>query len=454
MSATPTATAPPTSNVSQGTGQRLYERARRIIPGGTQLLSKRPEMFLPEQWPAYYNRAEGARVWDLDGREYLDCTIFGVGSTVLGFADPDVNEAVVKAVRAGSMTTLNCPEEVELAELLVDLHPWSDMARFARGGGEVVALAVRVARAATRRDVVAFCGYHGWHDWYLAANLSGDGNLDGHLLPGLSPLGVPRGLRDSMVPFQYNDIEALRSIVETHGDRLAAIIMEPTRGVGPKEGFLEGVRQLADESGAVLIFDEITSGWRVNSGGIHLTLGVDPDMAVFAKALGNGYPISAVIGKRDIMQAAQGTFISSTFFTERVGPTAALATIRKHIDRDVPSHLKEVGSRVQEGWRSAADAADLSIRTTGVLPLSTLGFEVSDPVASTTLFIQEMLDRGILASTQFYASYAHQPADVDRYVEGVHEAFRVVADAEASEGGATARLRGPVKHTGFKRLTG
>jgi glutamate-1-semialdehyde aminotransferase len=177
-----------------GVGQRLYTQAKTRIPGGTQLLSKRPEMFLPDQWPSYYSRARGVEVWDLDGNKYIDMSYNGIGACVLGAADPDVDEAVKAAIDAGSMSTLNAPEEVELAELLCELHPWAEMVRYARSGGEAMAIAVRIARAKTRRDRVAFCGYHGWHDWYLAANLAEEKALDGHLLPGLEPTGVPRGL--------------------------------------------------------------------------------------------------------------------------------------------------------------------------------------------------------------------------------------------------------------------
>jgi len=261
-----------------GAGQKLYDRARQIIPGGTQLLSKRPEMFLPGQWPTYYKEAKGADVVDLDGRTYLDMSYCGIGATVLGFADPDVDGAVKAAIDKGSMSTLNCAEEVELAELLLELHPWADLVRFGRAGGEAMAIAVRIARAATGREVVAFCGYHGWHDWYLSANLAADTALDGHLLPGLSPVGVPRGLSGLMQPFHYERLDELQAIVKERGPRLAAIVMEPVRSGDPPPEFLSGVRRIADETGAVLIFDEVTSGFRVNTGGAHLVYDVEPDM--------------------------------------------------------------------------------------------------------------------------------------------------------------------------------
>jgi glutamate-1-semialdehyde aminotransferase len=433
-------------------GQELYRKAKTLIPGGTQLLSKRPEMFLPDQWPAYYSRAQGAKVWDLDGKEYVDVSHFGVGSCILGFADPDVDEAVLAAVRGGTMSTLNCPEEVELAELLLELHPWAQMARFARCGGEIMAIAIRIARAATGRDKVAFCGYHGWNDWYLAANLAEEKALDGHLLAGLAPAGVPRGLAATMLPFHYNKIEELRAIVERHGSELAAIVMEPTRDNGPAPGFLEEIRAIASRIGAALVFDEVTSGFRVNTGGVHMTLGVTPDLAGFAKGIGNGFPMAAVIGKREVMEAAQASFISSTFWTERVGPTAALATIRKHRDRNVPKHLIDVGRRVQNGWTKAAASAGLPVSVGGMEPLSHFGFSTPHPAVAATYFNQLMLDRGYLASTQLYASLAHEPAIVEAYLGAVGEAFGLIAEA-VRKGDVESKLRGPVKHSGFQRLT-
>src|SRR5690606_15159947 len=279
--------------------------------------------------------------------------------------DPDVNRAVIAAVEAGSMATLNCPEEVELAELLIELHPWARMVRYTRSGGEAMSVAVRLARAATGRDVIAFCGYHGWHDWYLAANLAEGSSLDGHLLPGLSPAGVPRGLHGTMLPFQYNRPEELRAIVREHG-KLAAILMEPVRNHMPDPGSLEEVRELATAAGAVLIFDEITSAFRLNTGGAHLTFSVTPDVAVLAKGMSNGYPMGAIIGTREVMEAAQTSFISSTYWTERIGPAAAMATIRKHRAANAAAHLVAIGKRVQDGWSAAASAQGLPVEVGGI----------------------------------------------------------------------------------------
>lgn len=433
-------------------GQALYLRAQEIIPGGTQLLSKRPEMFLPGQWPAYFRSAKGAHVVDVDGRTFLDMTVGGIGATVLGFADPEVDAAVKTAVDNGTMCTLNSPEEVELAELMIELHPWAEMVRFGRSGGEAMAIAVRIARAATRREVVAFCGYHGWHDWYLSANLAQDDALDGHLLSGLKPAGVPRGLIGLMQPFHFNRLDEVEAIVAKHGQSLAAIVMEPVRSSEPTPEFLNGVRRIANETGAALIFDEVTAGFRLNTGGAHLVYGVEPDIAVFAKAIANGYPMASIIGRRKFMDAAQDTFISSTAWTERLGFVAALATIRKHRRENVSKHLCRIGARVQKGWRETADQVGLPIEVSGIAPLGHIRFDVDSPNELRTLFTQMMLDRGILASGAFYAMYAHTDADVDRYLEALSDVF---AQLKAAVENRSVRqlLRGPVAHNGFSRLT-
>jgi glutamate-1-semialdehyde 2,1-aminomutase len=435
-----------------GTGPAFYEHAKGVIPGGTQLLSKRPEMFLPDNWPSYYSRAAGAEVWDLDGRRYVDMCYNGIGACVLGFADPEVNDAVKKAVDLGSMATLNCVDEVELAELLCELHPWASRVRFGRSGGEAMAMAVRIARASTGRDRVAFSGYHGWHDWYLAANLGDEDALNGHLLPGLDPTGVPRALRGTALPFHYNRLDELEAIVASHAGDLAAIVMEPMRGVEPAPGFLEGVRRIASQIGAALIFDEITSGFRLNTGGIHLLQGVEPDVAVFAKAMSNGFPMAAVIGRADVMEAAQTTFISSTYWTERIGPAAALATIRKHRRENVAAHLITMGRLVKEGWKKAAEEAGLNLHVGGMDPLAHFAIEHPKAPVLHTLFTQLMLDHGFLASKAFYATYAHSEAQVESYLDAVRDVYGELARL-LKEGGAEGALRGPVAHSGFARLT-
>lgn len=433
-------------------GIALWKEAKRIIPGGGQLLSKRPELFLPEQWPPYFQKARGVEVWDVDGNHYVDMSLMGVGSCILGYAHPAVNRAVKRVVEAGSMCTLNSPEEVRLARLLCELHPWAAMARFARTGGEAMAVAVRIARAYAGKEKVAFCGYHGWADWYLAANLADDQNLDGHLLPGLKPAGVPRGLRGTALPFHYNNIGELEAIVRENRD-IGVIVVEPLRHQEPAAGFLEEVRAIATRIGAVLIFDEITIGWRMVVGGVHLRYKVYPDIAVFAKGMSNGYPMAAIVGTREVMDAAQDTFISSTFWTERIGPAAALATIAELREKDIPAHIERIGTLIGEGWKSLAEKHRLKIDVVGPPALVTFSFAYGkESQAVRTLFSQEMLARGFLAGPSVYVSAAHTQRHVERYLDGVDAAFRIIARALRTKR-IRRLLRGPVAQSGFARLT-
>ncbi len=435
-----------------GKSQELYKEARQIIPGGTQLLSKRPEMHLPDLWPAYYEKAKGCEVWDLDGNRYVDMSYMGIGSCILGYADSDVNEAVKNVIDQGTMTTLNCPEEVELAKLLCELHPWAKMVRYARTGGEAMAIAVRISRAKTNKDIVLFCGYHGWHDWYLSANLTNDAALEGHLLEGLSPNGVPQVLCGTSIPFQYNDKDGFLSLIKKYTGNIAVVVMEPLRNNYPQNDFLGAIRETTKKEGIVLVFDEITAGWRLNNGGAHLQFGVNPDMAVFAKGMSNGYPMAAIIGARHIMESAQGTFISSTYWTERIGPTAAIAVIKKMRAHHVVEQLIMTGKKIQDGWQSLAKKYSLDIGFSGMPSLCHFYFKGAKPLVLKTLFTQMMLERGFLATTSFYASYAHTEDIVENYLKAIDEVFSCISKL-IKEGNPEKYLKGPICHSGFKRLT-
>ena len=311
----------------KNTGPKLFQKAKKLIPSGNMMISKNPDLFLPNAWPSYFKKTKGCFIWDLDNKRYIDMSLMGVGTNILGYANKKVDGAVSKVIKKGNMSTLNCPEEVKLAEKLIELHPWSQMVKFTRSGGEANAVAIRIARAASGKDNVAFCGYHGWHDWYLATNLKSKNKLNSHLIKNLEILGVPQNLNNTIHPFKYNDFDRLKFIIENKN--IGVICMEVMRNEEPKNNFLKKIRNLATKKGIVLIFDECTSGFRKNFGGLHKLYGVNPDIAIFGKALGNGYAINAVIGKKDIMENAQKTFISSTFWTERIGPAAALATLEE-----------------------------------------------------------------------------------------------------------------------------
>jgi glutamate-1-semialdehyde aminotransferase len=434
-----------------GKSQDLYIRAKQIIPGGTQLLSKRPEQLLPELWPAYHKKAKGCKVWDLDDKEYIDASYMGIGANIIGYTDDDVDRAVKSVIDAGNMTTLNPPEEVALAEKLLQLHPWAEMARFTRSGGEAMMVAVRIARAATNKDIVLFCGYHGWHDWYIAANLSNDSALDGQLLPGLKPAGVPRFLKDTSFPFNFNNIAEFKNLMTAYTGRIAAVVMESIRNIGPEAGFWEYIQEETNKSQIALIIDEITAGWRLNLGGAHLLYSVTPDIAVFAKGMSNGYPMAAIIGKKKYMDAAQDSFISSTYWTERIGPAAALATIQKMEQCEVQTYLIKTGKIVQDGWKSIARQIGLNIHVGSIYPLSHFDFLDGDSLVLKTLFTQEMLRRGYLALNSFYCSYAHTEDIVKQYLEAVEKVFLLIKKS-LDNNTSKALLKGPVCQSGFKRL--
>ena len=399
-----------------GKGQKLWKRAKRVIPGGNMLLSKRAERFLPEHWPTYFSRAKGCSVWDLDGKQYTDMSVMGVGTNILGYGHAEVDEVVRKVVDNGNMSTFNCPEEVYLAERLVELHPWADMVRFARSGGEANAIAIRIARAAAGKDKVAICGYHGWHDWYLAANLGEDqSKLDGHLLPGLKPKGVPRNLKDTTFVFSYNDFNGLQQLVQEHN--IGVIKMEVSRSAKPETG-------------------------------LHKKYGVEPDIAIFGKALGNGYAITACIGRRDIMEAAQSTFISSTFWTERIGPAAALKTLeimeRERSWEQISQTGKQIGQRLEE----LADKYDLPIEICGLAALLNFNIPLKNWIKYKTLITQEMLKNGFLATNTVYVCTEHTEKVIDEYFGALDFVFSIIVDCENGRN-VDDLLEGATCHVGF-----
>tara|TARA_B100000780_G_scaffold278422_1_gene251923 strand:+ start:1463 stop:2761 length:1299 start_codon:yes stop_codon:yes gene_type:complete len=429
-------------------GSTLYKKAKRMIPGGTQLLSKRPEMFLPEKWPSYYKKAVGCEIWDLDDNRYIDMSIMGIGTSSLGYANPAVNMAVIESIKKGSFSTLNSYEEVELAEKILDLHPTMDMIRFAKCGGEANSIAIRIARAATGKTKVAISGYHGWHDWYLAANLNNKSGLDGLLLPGLDTAGVPKELEGTAFPFHYGNLDELKAIIDSNPD-LGAICIEVQRGGSIDISFLSAVRKLANKTGAILIFDEISSGFRMSIGGIYKNYNLEPDMVVLGKALGNGFGISAVLGKRAIMQSAQNSFISSSYWTERTGYVAALATINQFEECNVISYITDIASYFRAAFKRNIDN-DIAFLD-GLHTVPTIIFKHEDPILAKTFFTQEMLKKGYIASTVIYLSYAHNKKILDDYISVATQVIELIKYKNAYE--LLNLLNGPASHSTFARLT-
>ncbi len=428
---------------------KLWKRAKAIIPGGNMLLSKRPEMFLPDKWPAYFKKSKKCFVWDIDNKKYIDFCYMGVGTNILGYANPEVDIKIKEVVQNGNMSSLNCPDEVYLAEKLINLHPWADMAKFARSGAEANAIALRIARASSGKDGIAFCGYHGWHDWYLSSNIINKENLSKHLLSGLPTKGVPNSLRNTSFPFEYNKIEQLKKIINNFD--IGTIIMEVERNEKPQENFLLDVRKLADKHNIVLIFDECSSGFRKELGGLHLHYGVFPDIAMFGKALGNGYAINAVIGKKNVMQEAQSSFISSTFWTERIGYVAGLETL-KIMERDrTYIYVDKFGEKIKKYWKELAHHHQLPIKIKGINAISSFDILLENSNKYKTLITQEMLKKGWLASNTVYSCVNHNDDLLTRYVEELDKIFRIIIDCENGKT-IDSVLESEVCHVGFGRL--
>ena len=430
-------------------GEELYKKAKKIIPGGTMLLSKRPEMFLPEKWPSYFSKSKGCFVWDLDGKKYTDMSIMGIGTNSLGYGHDEVDSAVLDTIKNGNMSTLNCPEEVYLAEKLLEINDWADSVRFCRAGGEANALAIRIARAASGKDKVAICGYHGWHDWYLSVNHNSLNGLDDHLLPGLKPKGVPKNLKNTVYPFTYNDYDQLLNICDNND--IGVIKMEVIRNFGPENNFLQKVRDLATQRGIVLVFDECTSGFRETFGGIHKKYSVNPDIAMFGKTIGNGYALTAVVGVEEVMRSVEDTFISSTFWTERIGPTAALKTLEVMENIESWNIITGIGKKVRSNWSDLFKKHDIDFSISGIPSLSSYNFKKND-LEIQTFITQEMLKKGFLASNRFYACIAHNDELLDSYFNAFDETLSSISIIKDNKNEIIDRLTGPVRHSGFKRL--
>jgi len=433
-------------------GPELWAKAREKISCGTGLLSKRAESFDPVTWPSYYSRAAGSHVWDTQGRKYLDFT-GGVGAILLGHGDPEVNAAVRRRVSLGSYSTLASPDEVLLAEALLGLHPWADKVRYARGGGEALGVAVRIARAATGRSGIVFCGYHGWSDWYLAANLDETDALDGHLLPGLEPSGVPRELAGTAFPFRYNDSEAFEAAFAAAGDAPAAVMMEPMRSELPRDGFLDIVAARCRAAGAVFIVDEVTAEWRFGFPGGCATLGIEPDLAVYAKALSNGFPCAAIVGRGEVMEASEASFISSSYWTDGIGPAAALACIEKMERTGTQKHVWSLGGRLQQGLRELAErrpSLNIAIGSQPAAPWITFSLD-KDSTAAKTLMIRGMLQRGFLFSGGLYVMGTHDVAQVERMLAALDDTFGELSALQSEGRLQEAAGAGPV-NAGFGRL--
>ena len=430
-------------------GLALWNKASKIILGGNMIFSKRPDLFLPNKWPTYFSKSKGCKIWDISGKSFHDMSLMGIGTNILGYNAQKVDDAVKNVIKLGNLTTLNCPEEVEISEKLIQLHPWADMTKLTRTGGEASSVSIRIARAATGKDNIAFCGYHGWHDWYLSANLSNSNKLNEHLLPGLSARGVASNLKNTVFPFLYNDLEGLKKIISQKN--IGTVKMEVCRNELPKNNFLKKVRDLCTKKGIVLIFDECSSGFRQSNGGLHKIYNVNPDIATFGKALGNGYPIAAIIGKKEVMEAAQESFISSTFWSDRIGPTAALATLAEMAKIKSWNIITKKGNYLRKKWTSMAKKYHLDLKLYGIPALSAFIIDSPRFLEYKTFITQEMLKKKILASNSVYLSIAHEKKIIDSYLYELDKIFKIIGECEQGRN-IYSLLESPVCISGFKRL--
>ncbi len=409
-------------------GQKLWKFAKKIIPTGNMLLSKNPDRFLPNIWPTYYKKAKGCNIWDLDNKKFIDISIMGVGTNILGYANQEIDNKVISSIKKSNMSTFNSPDEIYLAEKLIEIHPWFQMVRFARTGGEANSIAIRIARAASGRDGVAVCGYHGWHDWYLSSNLQNKKNLNSHLIKNLQTDGVPKSLKNTVFPFEYNDLKTLKKIIKNQ--KIGVIKMEVYRNVEPNDNFLKKVRDIATKNKIVLIFDECTSGFRKTFGGLHKFYNVIPDMAIFGKALGNGYAITAVLGKDEIMKCTQNTFISSTFWTEKIGSVAGLNTLKTMDKLKSWKVIDKIGSNIKKVWLEISKSTGVPIKVSGLNSLAQFEILSKKSNAYKTLITREMLKKNILASNSIYVCINHEDKLLQKYYENLEIIFKLIRKYE------------------------
>ncbi len=400
----------------------LWERAAVLIPAGTQTLSKGPDQFVRGVTPKYLKSGLGSHVWDVDGNEYIDYPL-ALGPILLGYNYPPVVEAVIKQIREGTTFTLMHPLEVEVSELLTSTIPCAEMVRFGKNGADVTSAAVKVARAYTGRDHIAFSGYHGCQDWYAITTPRNK--------------GIPKVMASLIHPFEYNNLASLEALFDEHPGKIACVIMEVPGiepAVDPETGknFLVRVKELAHKFGALFILDEIVTGFRYSIGGAQKYYHVTPDLACFGKGMSNGFPISALVGARDVMRELESVFFSMTYSGDTIGLSAANATIKELLNKPVLSYIWEAGERLHRGVNELAEIIGVSLRITGNPPrggISIKNEEGKEDLLLKSIFLQETLKRGILFGGPVFISYSHTSYDIERTIQASGEAMEVLRTA-------------------------
>ena len=407
-----------TTQISYKKSEEMLERALRSIPLGTQTFSKSKTQFPKGASPFYIQKAKGSKVWDVDGNEYIDF-ICGLGAITLGYNDEDVLSAVKAQLEEGTLFSLPHPIEIYVAEKMKEMIPCAEMVRFGKNGSDATAGAVRVSRAFTKRDYVAVCGYHGWQDWYI----------------GSTPrnLGVPESTQELTLKFEYNNIESLDKLFKQYPNKIACIIMEAMNFEEPKDDFLQKVKDLCHKNGALFVLDEMITGFRYSNGGAQELFGVTPDLATFGKGMANGYPISAVCGRADIMQLFEECFFSFTFGGETLSLAASLATMTKYQNNPIIEKMKTNGQKIYDNIKSIIEKNELDdiFRIGGNPSWTLLNIKDTEKYNSwtiKTLYMQEMLKRGILILGSHETSFAHSDEDINRLIKSYDEVFPILKE--------------------------
>lgn len=410
-------------NHSYNESFKYLKRAKKLIPSCSQTFSKSVTQFSQGVSPVFLEKGMGSHVWDVDGNKYIDYSM-ALGPIILGHAYPTVNEAIIKQLEGGIIYSLPHPLEIELSGLLVEVIPCAEMVRFGKNGSDVTSGAVRAARAYTGRDKIACCGYHGWQDWYIGTTTRNK--------------GVPDAVRELTFTFEYNSIDSLKKIFNENKNEVAAVIMEPVGVVEPEDNFLEEVRDITYENGALLIFDEIITGFRLSLGGAQEYYKVIPDLACFGKAMANGMPISAVVGRREIMEIFDEIFFSFTFGGEVLSLAASIATINEIKGKDVIEHIWRLGRILKDGYNELSKKHSLESYTSciGLPPRTVITFkdaQGNESLEMKTLFQQEAIKRGILFSGSHNICYSHSDEDIDYTLKVYDEVFKILSRAVEDE---------------------
>ena len=406
-------------------GQKIWKYAKGIIAGGNSMISKNPELYPSKNWPVYFSRTKGCYVWDIEGNKFIDLATMGIGTNILGYNNKFVDKAVLRVINQGNISTLNSTEEIDLAEELLKINDWADKVCFARTGGEANAIAVRLARASTKRQKILVCGYHGWHDWYLASKKKEEKNIRENYLPFYSTIGVPDRLKGLIEFFEYNNFKQLSKKLREDKD-IGIIKMETMRNQYPRNNFLNKIKKIVNEKNLILILDESTTGFREKFGGLYEKYNIKPDLAIYGKALGNGYAITAIVGKKKIMDFYNKAFISSTFWSERIGFAAGLATLKYMKKIKSWKKITNTGIFIRNGWRKLAKKYSLKIKINGIPALSNFVFLNKNNKIYSFLITQEMLKSNILATNTIYVSTCHTKTILKKYFKTLDKIFKII----------------------------